>query len=221
MNIMRMVSCIGVVVVLSIGASAAEAATANALNAVVTRDSVVFSGVTAGGEMVLLGSSIHSEWGTQTRTQYTEILSDSDGDGVVSFQTKGDVPFRSIWTAVDLKTGSVTVAAPAGYDLRHRELPKKAIKRDGNDLPVAIDTNRFRIFVLLVRPGSGAWLFTGAQGGTRDADRAANGRLLALFSDAQPIGGKKENAPHQLKDGDVIAMLDPDTMDLWTWTVSK
>lgn len=204
------------------GEAPAPTAAPGMLVASLLPDSVAFSGVTKGSDLVLFGASIRSELGTQTRVQYTELLSDGDGDGNVVFQPKGGVPFRSVWTGVDVSTGSVAVTAPQGYELDHADLSLDAVKHDAEGLPIALEIERFRVYMLLVRPGAGVWLYVGAQGGPNDGDRSSsNGRLTALFGDAEAISGKYEKAPKHLKRGDVIAVLDPGHMDLRTWTVAK
>ena len=201
--------------------AALPAAAANRLAATVTPSAVVFSGVTHGGELVLFAASIGMDRGTLQRGRFTEVLADADGDGVVTYEPKRGIPFRSVWAGVDLQSGSIAVAAPEGYELQHSNVLLGKLKNDGDGLPAALEVDRFSVHVLLVRPGKGAWLYMGAQGGAKDRGNGRDGLLTAFFEDAKPIVTKHDKAPKQLRKGDVIAVLDPSQMDLRTWTVTN
>jgi hypothetical protein len=181
---------------------------------------IVFSGVTPGGELVLFAGTIGNDRGMATRALITEALVDSDNDGTVTYEATIDIPFRSIWTGVDVATGTIAVAAPDGYDANHAEISAGAFKHDGEGV-AAIEVERFRIDMLLVRPGTGAWIYTGAEGGGKDGDHSRDGRLTALFGDAEAVGGRDAKSPKHLKRGDVVAMLDLSRLELRTLTVTK
>lgn len=201
--------------------SLAQPASADALTASLLSDSLTFSGVTRGGEVVVFGISVRNDRGLPTRSQFAELLSDGDGDGKVVFQPKSGIPFRSVWGGVDLSTGAVAVTAPEGYELDHADLELRQIKHDRDGLAVALEIERFSAYMLLVRPGAGAWLYMGFEGGGNDGDRSRDGRLTAVFADAEGIGARAAKAPKHLKRGDVIAVMDPSHLDLRTWTITK
>src|SRR4051812_12861939 len=87
------------------------------------QSSVSVAGVSPKGQAVLFSVAREvAEVDVATVVRRSQVLPDDDGDGVVKLDLGRDVPFRSVWVAVDLATGQVAAAAPEGYPLRRVEL---------------------------------------------------------------------------------------------------
>jgi hypothetical protein len=203
-------------------AGAAAHAQTGAIALVVAPDSVTIQNVPPGGSVVLftiarttVNRRIHLEnWG--------KVLRDDDGDGMVRFDPERNrVPPRSVWVAVDMASGSHAVGAHPGFPLYHQPLAPESLRRQPG-LPdvAALELELPRLMLLLVRPGKGAWILFGIEGGPGDGDASANRKLSMLFEQADSISGK-EKAPQHLLAGDFIAAIDPGHLDVWTTVVGK
>jgi hypothetical protein len=181
---------------------------------------VTYAHVTPGGRLALLGTAVHPG-PTITRYRFAEVLSDDDGDGTIVFDPRGGVPLRSVWAAVDLATGAVSVAAPDEYELDHRTVDLKVLKHDPDGLVSALDLAELSVDLLLVRPGEGAWLLRAYEGGAKDGDGKPNGRLMLQPGDAEPLRGITTVAPRKLKAGDVLIAHDPFALAVRTLTLTK
>lgn len=204
------------------GAMALSAATASPdrLEAALSAASVSYLHVTPRGRLALLGAAVHTG-PVLTRYRFAEVLSDDDGDGAVVFTPRGGVPLRSAWIAVDLSTGAVAVTAPEDYDLDRAEMDRKTLKRDAGGLVSALEWDALSVELLLVRPGDGAWLLRGHEGGPKDRDGARNARLTIEPGDAEPLRGIDAAAPKKLKAGDVLIALDPVRLTVRTLTLTQ
>ena len=207
--------------ILGFAVSAKAAAPAAAFAASLDRDSVVFAGVTPGSAVALLGASIRTELGMPAQRMFQELLPDDDGDGIVVYQPRRGVPFRSVWAGVDLATGAVAVTAPEGYELDYQNLQIGTLKNDAEGLAAALELEQYNVYLLLVRPGTGAWIYVGAQGSAKDRGTPNDGRLTAGFDDAEPVGTTTAKAPKHVKRDDVLVVLDPGHLQWRTWTVVK
>ena len=133
---------------------------------------------------------------------------DDDGDGVLRLSVP--VEPRSVWAAVDVATGMVVTAAPAGYDFERMTLSRETLRRDNVGQVKKLALPNQAVELLLVRPRTGAWSGTFDQGGPRDDDGRNDGALLADPSRLTPLGNAP--APDHLRNGDIIVIIDIDTM---------
>jgi hypothetical protein len=81
------------------------------------------------------------------------------------------------------------------------------------------DTRQF-LEALLVRPTkggapSGAWAGTVGDAGLTDADKKANGAVVLLLSRLRPIGQSPELLPPVLIPNDVLAVVDPNSLEVY------
>ena len=130
------------------------------------------------------------------------VLHDDDSDGTVELEVPEGVPPRSIWLAVERKSGAWSLAAPAGYPLRRMGLPE--VEEGGGAVTLASG----RVEVVLVRPGVGVWTGQVADGGEGDLDGVADGRVSV---EVARLAGEPEEgvaAPEELRPGDVVAVFD-------------
>jgi hypothetical protein len=134
---------------------------------------------------------------------------DDDGDGSLRLELGQEVPLRSIWFAVDLATGETGVAVPEGFPLLEMDLP-------GNAIPAALNRlylERRFAYLVLVRPGVGAWQLRVGDGGASDEDGEPDGTLRAVLSSLTPLQEGGPPAPERFSPRDVLLIIDPERME--------
>jgi len=198
-----------------VGCVLASAGTAFAapLRLAVGPTGVSVSGVTAKGKAVVFGITREVADDDVTSIQpYLDVLSDDDGDGVVSEDLGQPMPRRAMWVAVDLASGDFDAAAPAGFRLRRVNWRGRGLdhRNDGRD---QIEDARPFAEVLVVRPGVGAWTLRLGDGSPEDADGTANGRIAAALDGLQPLAGSPA-PPSRFANGDTVLLLDPNAMEM-------
>jgi hypothetical protein len=177
------------------------------------KNTVVVTGVTAKGQAVLFGVARElAEDDVATVVRRSQVLTDDDSDGTVRLDLGKDVPFRSVWVAVDLATGQFTEAAPEGYPLRLVSWKGSGIER-GLARADQVEDDRSFAELLLVRPGMGAWQLTVGDGSSTDDDGAADGRIAVALDHLTPVAGTAE-APARFDPTDVVVLIDPNRMEL-------
>jgi hypothetical protein len=190
------------------------------LSMAVRDNGVTVSGVTPGNEVVLFSCAKlrKIDVGIQLDTK-GRIVRDEDKDGVVTLD--GAVPLRSVWIAVDQKSGAIATGSREDMPLRVSPIADSLYRKDAEGEIAALEKENPRLILLLVRPGLGAWLLQGRDGGKYDADGDANGRLKLAFESAEPVVDGKEKAPKHLKAGDVVATIDPGRLEITIGQVTK
>lgn len=184
-----------------------------------TGNSVRVGNVTPGGEVVLFSAAKRGGPVAAKEETVPRLLSDSDGDGVVTLD--GNVPISSVWIAVDWQSGAVATGAPGEFPIYVREIAPELYRKDAEDQIAALEKRITRMTLLLVRPGLGAWVLRGREGAEGDRDGAANGRLQLAFEDAAAIAGRKETPPKHLKAGDVVTIVDLGNLDIFLGQVTR
>lgn len=195
------------------------AAEAPSLSMTVTETGVTVSGVTAGGEVVLFSFAKRVRNDEIYLERQGRVLDDADRDSVVTLAEK--VPLRSVWIAVDQKSGAVATGARSEWEPHVTTLSMFRFRKDDQDEITALENEIPRLEVLLVRPGLGAWLMAAVDGSSSDRDDEANGKVRIAFEDAPPLIAGKEKGPKHLKAGDVIAAVDPGRLDIFIGQVTK
>jgi hypothetical protein len=164
---------------------------------------VVASQVTPGAKMALFAIS-HDPTPYQRRiSTHASVLADDDRDGVARYRT--DVATASVWIAVDVASGRIAVASPAPEPVRRTTEPLAP-----GQLRKIARAHEYLAW-LLVRPGSGAWTLTIEDSGLEDDDFADDGRVTLALARMQAIGDSP-SAPHELRAGDVVVAVDPETL---------
>jgi hypothetical protein len=169
--------------------------------------------------IVLFYCARHVEHGVVMNDSKAFTLSDDDRDGTITFPIT--VPFRSVWVAVDLKTGAVATGAPDGFPLRVHEHGEALLRKDAEGGIALIAKAIPRMALLTVRPGVGAWLQRGLEGGRGDDDSKPDGTLSLAFENAKQVGMVKERAPKHLKAGDIVIVVDLGHYSVTRGEVSK
>ena len=175
---------------------------------------VVVTGVTPGGSLAVY--ALVREWtGFSTRVRETaEVVADDDGDGTVRLELDRAVAPMSAWVAVDLASGALAVSGPPGFTPRELPFPTAALTRGPADRLDRLELTGRMVHVLLVRPGDGpgAWLLHLGDGGAQDDDGANDGTMGFLLARMTPLGASPP-PPDEVAAGDVVALVDPDTLD--------
>jgi hypothetical protein len=187
----------------------------------VTERVVSIANVTKGGSIVLLSCSRTSEAGRLIVTNDSRLTADTDGDGSITFTPPKGVEVRSVWVAVDLETGAFASAAPANFPLVVRSLAVDSFRKDASGEIAELVHDLPRLFVVLVRPGKGAWKLRASDGGDGDRDRVADRKVTIGFEDMIAVGDSKEKGPKNLKADDVVIAIDPFRLDVVTARLSK
>ena len=123
-----------------------------------------------------------------------------------------EVPLRSVWFAVDLATGETAMATPEGFPLMEMDLP-------GNAIPAALnrlDLERRFAYLVLVRPGVGAWHLRVGDGGASDEDGEPDGTLRAALSGLTAVEEGGSPPPERFSPRDVLLIIDPERLELAT-----
>jgi hypothetical protein len=175
--------------------------------------SVTVDGITAKGQVALFSVAREvADDDVATIVRRSEMKTDEDGDGKVQLDLDGNVPFRSIWVAVDLATGRSAVATPEGYPLRQAAWLGRGLGRE-NSRADRVEDLRTYADVILVRPEKGAWRATIGDGGALDDDGVADGKVAAALDKLKPLTGAAE-PPRRFEARDVVFLLDPNRMEV-------
>jgi hypothetical protein len=184
------------------------------LRLAVSAQDVQVTNVTPGGMVVVHSASLSNDGGLLRQRRVSVIVKDTSRSGAVTFADGTAIPFRSVWIAVDMDTGRFAVGGRAGYDVNIRAFPALHLRGDADGTIGLFDLNQVSGQMLIVRPKNGAWEVSAAEGGRTDADRSQNGKLSLSVEDATPIGSSGP-PPKRLRNGDVIAVIDPHRLDVF------
>lgn len=176
---------------------------------------VAASGITPKGRVVWFSVAREISRRASSIVPHIEQAADDDGDGQVRFDLGQDVPVRSIWFAVDLETGEAGVATPEDFPLLEAELPARAIPAALNRL----DLERQFVYLVLVRPGVGAWKLRVGDGGASDEDGEPDGTLRAALASLEGIGPSPAPPPERFSPKDLLLVIDPNRMEFLRFQV--
>lgn len=174
--------------------------------------SVSATGVSPAGQVAWFSVARESTGVGSLIVRREEVVKDDDGDGAVRLDLGKPVPPRSIWAAVDLKTGEISLATPAGYPLREVPFQPGTVHPGAGG---ALDHLRVEgsdsVELFVARPGMGAWAHTVWDGAADDEDGPANRRISSALAKLEPVGASPA-PPDRLKPGDIVVVMDPDAM---------
>ena len=135
------------------------------------------------------------------------ILSDDDADGIVTWTLPAGVAVRSIWVAVDLTSGSASVATPPGYEAKNVDLTDVHLKKDATEAVARLAFPGTLVEIVVIRPGAGVWRETVGLHGPQD-ETTDSEKVTISIAGLQPQAGTKGPAPEHLEKGDVVFFLD-------------
>ncbi len=168
---------------------------------------VLIDGVAEEGRVLLHGLTRERVENSFMRLDTFEAeLSDDDGDGSVEYDVGRELPWRSLWVAVELESGRVATASP-NEPLRELS-PGKA--RTPSDDRIAVDSIWFDL--LVVRPSGGAWKRRIDEGGSGDDDGSPDGTARVRFDALPAASDATREAASQARTGDVIVIIDLRTL---------
>jgi hypothetical protein len=174
---------------------------------------VVASGLSPGKSMAWFGVErlVDADYSSDLYQHYkTDTVA---SDGTVRLTLDRAAAAASIWVAVDLDTGQFAVTAPVISHLRRiPQGPSALFQGVGSAADRFLDTRTY-VLGLAVRPGQGAWLFGGGDGGPRDLDRSANGRLSFALDKFDALPGSPA-APAKVGGTDTWFVIDPQAMEI-------
>jgi len=182
---------------------------------------VTVTGIAPGASAVVFSVANEPDGGAvpiPMRTTQTVQLNDDDRDGQVSFDRERVVPAVGIWIAVDLSSGERTVSGGPGFEPVALQLTDVA-KQDNNGQLRKLSADLGEVEVLVVRPRMGAW--QGYVAKSSKADESRGNEALRWDLGALRSIGNSPAAPNNLKQGDIVAIVDPYMMRYFVTEVGK
>ena len=167
---------------------------------------VVATGLTPGGTAAWFGVQrrVDADFSGEIVRLWDAGMVGADGSARIDLPTP--VSPRSLWTAVDVTSGEFDVAAPSGYRIARPEKPGRLRAGQGAE-PDDIEDERPYLAGLVVRPGDGAWAFSGGDGGPRDEDGQNDGRVRFAMDKLDPLPGSPA-APAKARGTDLWIVVD-------------
>lgn len=173
--------------------------------------SITFSGVTSGGRLAVFGvarEALNTKPVTPATVIRAEILSDSDGDGVVRLDLPVRVPALGMWAAADLQSGAHTAFPTPGYSPRSIALVPELLRNDNAGQLRKLEWPFGEIDVFLVRPREGAWRFYASKASGADENRSNGNRLLKVDLSSMVRISDSPEGPRNFRHGDIVAIFD-------------
>lgn len=164
------------------------------------------------GEVLLVGYERSAATYSRTRHRHRALFT-ADGAGAVKLSPQSGIRPDSLWIAVDVRSGRLAVSAPDAAQLRHRKIPRIALRRDGSRQVRRYVTRRESAYLIVVRPGEGVWELLAGDGGEGDSDANVNGRMEVSFKDLRPVG-ESPVAPSNLQENDLLLVFSPEDLTL-------
>lgn len=181
---------------------------------------VVASGFNSGDTVHWFGLSKSSIGATIQMMRWFDTQT-ADGGGESRFDTGDEMPWASVWVAVDGATGDFTVAAPDEFPIRHEPMPASGLRTAGSSID-GLELGMFWGSVMVVRPGDSAWVGTASDGAQTDEDGLADG-IVELSIDALEAAHRDAgqaasapNPPSLLASGDLVLAFDQVEMVLFS-----
>jgi hypothetical protein len=199
----------------SIGLLLAAVSWAQSRGAAITFEdsAVVAGGLSPGKTVVWFGVErlVDADYSSDLYQHYKTDTVASDGTARLTLDHA--VAAASIWVAVDLDTGGFGVAAPPASPLNRTAQTSSQLAQGIGSAPDQFLDTRTYVLGLAVRPGQGAWLFGGGDGGPRDLDKSANGQLSFALDEFDALQGSPA-APAKADSTDLWFVIDPTAMEI-------
>jgi hypothetical protein len=175
----------------------------------------VVTGVTPGGSLVVFARAVGRVGRVYNETVAVDlIVTDRLRAGRITIDCGRELPPDAVWTVVDLTTGRHAIVArgAAGGAAGVQPDDVKYTAGDGGKLRL----QRRLANVLVVRPGDGAWSGAFADGAATDEDARMNGAATIAPGKLKHLDRRSNRALGQLRKGDLVFILDPKTLRVWT-----
>ena len=179
---------------------------------------VVASGLTPDGEALVFATG-RVPLRYASRVHHWNVVEVADGLGELRFEVPDGVPLQSIWTVVDLTTGAFRLSAAPGLGVEAQRLPPGVLRAGSAGQLDRFAPGLAEGRVLLVRPGTGAWTGHLADGADGDRDGQFDGGFEAAVETLEPAGTLTPEAPEEVLPRDVLVVLDPQQLRIFTLTL--
>jgi len=136
-----------------------------------------------------------------------EQLTAADRSGAATVQFD-QVARRSVWFAVDTRSGEYAVASPPGFPILATLTPPQVLLDKAGVERLAITRDFADIAV--VRPGTGVWIDSVSKGGPKDSNKG--GGPLHATAGAFHAVDNKTPGPGHLTPADLVIVVDPHTL---------
>ncbi len=143
----------------------------------------------------------------------TQTVSRASADGTLTFPVSQPA-FRSIWVIVDLTSADYVISTPPGFRPRRIQPPADALA--GGD-GLRNQSNVAEVFI--ARRGMGAWVGRAADSSASDDDHRRDGGAKVALRATRAVQRDGPSPPNRLAVGDVVFMIDLDTMEFWALQV--
>src|SRR6202000_865982 len=138
----------------------------------------------------------------------------ADAQGNAQLPVTETIALRSIWVAIDLPTGAVATASPAGFTPGAFDLVPGTFLDLGPSFPSQLVDSADYAEVLVVRPGISAWNKSVGRGGPDDLSSPGdNGFVLSLTS-LDFVAGAVNAPPQEWGYQDLVIIVHPAAMEI-------
>lgn len=169
------------------------------------------AGIDGRHEIIAFGIGIGSHGHAALLRREVKTAIDDDGDGRLTFNVR-DIPARSVWIAVDPRSGDYTIATPSGEAPGVLSFPAEGWRGSLAN----VEITRAYLEVLVVRPGphAGAWTLRSADGGSNDSDGVSDRKVRIRLDRMERLIGE-DNGPAHAIPNDLLFAIDPQTLDMF------
>ncbi|MGE0639227.1 MAG: hypothetical protein AB7G12_06850 [Thermoanaerobaculia bacterium] len=175
---------------------------------------IVASGLTSGGQLILLGVQREPIPGSARVGTWVEALTDDDLDGSVIFDLERPAARKSAWAAMDLATGTTATAVGPGFHPDVERPGAEAFEIDPVSGEVLLRLEREILQIIAVRPTAGAWALRAYEGARGDIDGANDGILRFSLGALEPLLPEFGEYPG-LSPSDLIVAIDERTLTIF------
>lgn len=180
-----------------------------------TGEDISIREVSPGGRVLFFGLA-HSRPAHTLRTlRHLELLVDEARSAVVRIAAPRLVASPSVYAAVDIETGGLTLARIGESEGRTLTAPRRVDQRSSSTIVLP---SLAQVEAMLVRPGKGAWAVRTADGGileprAAETEEETDGDIEIALDTFVPLG-RSEAAPTEVVAGDVLIVVDPQDLSI-------
>lgn len=171
------------------------------------------SNVTPGGQVVFFAVGLVPTGWQSTVMRWSQLVTDDDHDGAVSYDAGQKVPCKSIWVAAEVTNGHFVVASPPECPLQQAPaLDSKSFRKNKKgELELFLHARPY-LDLLYIHPGKGIWTISAADSYASDADGESNGVTAIALSSARSLVG--DAPPKDFVPGGVLVAIDLYMLDV-------
>lgn len=183
---------------------------------------VVVSGVTPKGSVLLCGALNEPKGYYIQLSPVSVVLTDDDGDGVVRYDTKASVAWRSVWAATDLETGDYTTGWPSRSRAKQVPFRGRGLVHAANGKLNQVEHAGDMLNVVVARPHGNGWTGQFVDGSGNDADGKPDGKVNMAIGKLKPVRPDATAAPlDELIASDVVFVIDAEHLEIVASKVAK